>query len=64
MAQHHKEEEQINYKSIYSLVGTLTGLFIGVVINQTWELVVILAVVGFLFSGFFRQLLVKGRENA
>jgi len=63
MAHHHKEEVK-NEKGIFSLVGTLTGLFIGVVINQTWELVVILGVVGFLFSGFFRQLLVKGRENA
>jgi hypothetical protein len=61
---HHHEKDQKNHKAIYSLVGTLSGLFIGVVINQTWQLVVILGVVGFLFSGFFRQLLVKGRENA
>ena len=61
---HHHEAEQKNYKAIFSIVGTLTGLFIGVVINQTWQLVVILGVVGFLFAGFFRQLLVKGRENA
>jgi len=61
---HHHEKDQKNYKAIYSLVGTLSGLFIGVVINQTWQLVVILGVVGFLFSGFFRQLLVKGRGKA
>jgi hypothetical protein len=64
MAHHHNEEDEKNYKTIFRLVGTLTGLFIGVVINQTWQLVVILGVVGFLFAGFFRQLLVKGRENA
>lgn len=63
MAHHHKEEEK-NDKAIFTLVGTLSGLFIGVVINQTWELVVILGVVGFLFAGVFRQLLVKGREKA
>jgi hypothetical protein len=61
--QHEQQEETTNYNSLYYLVGLLTGLFIGVVIDLgiTWTLS--LGVVGLLFAAFFLSVFVRGREQ-
>jgi uncharacterized membrane protein YeaQ/YmgE (transglycosylase-associated protein family) len=60
--QHHKEQE--NYDKIYYIVGLLAGLFTGVVINNGIIFIIIMGIFGLLFTAFFLQLLVKGREDA
>ncbi|WP_295794614.1 hypothetical protein [Mucilaginibacter sp.] len=59
----HHEEVKTN-DSLYYLVGLLTGLIIGVVIDTTFVLIPILGVVGLLFAGFFLNVFVRGRGNA
>ncbi len=59
---HHEEVK--NYDSLYYLVGLLTGLVVGVVIDTTFVLIPILGVVGLLFAGFFLNVFVRGRGNA
>ncbi|MCO5950612.1 hypothetical protein [Mucilaginibacter flavidus] len=59
---HHEEVK--NNDSLYYLVGLLTGLIIGVVIDTTFVLIPILGVVGLLFAGFFLNVFVRGRGNA
>jgi hypothetical protein len=64
MKHHLEEEDQKGYDYIYYLVGLITGLFTGVVIDNGFILVPILGVVGLLFSAFFLALFVRGREKA
>lgn len=59
---HHEEVK--NYDSLYYLVGLLTGLVVGVVIDTTFVLIPILGVVGLLFAGLFLNIFVRGRGNA
>ena len=63
MAHHHKKEE-INYDYVYYLVGLLSGLFTGVVINNGFILVPVLGIVGLMLAGFFLNVFVRGREQA
>jgi len=60
--QHEEEEKSDNY--IYYIVGLLSGLFAGVVIDYSFILIPILGIFGLLFAGFFVTLLVNGREKA
>ena len=59
---HHKEQE--NYDKLFYILGLLAGLFTGYVIDQGIILIVCVGIFGLLFSAFFLQLLVKGREDA
>jgi hypothetical protein len=61
---HHHQKEQENYDKLYYTIGLLAGLFTGVVIDNGIILIVILGIFGLLFTAFFLQLLVKGREDA
>jgi hypothetical protein len=63
MTHHHNEEEE-NYDYLYYLVGLLSGLFTGVVIDNGFILVPILGIVGLLLAGFFLNVFVRGREKA
>jgi len=58
-----KHHEETNF-NLYYLVGLLTGLFIGVVIDMGLAWIVALGITGLLFAGFFVNALVKGREEA
>lgn len=58
------EEEAKNYDSLYYLVGLLSGIAAGVVIDKTLVLTAILGLVGLLFAGFFLNVFVRGRGNA
>lgn len=59
---HHEEEKSYDY--LYYLIGLLSGLFTGVVIDYTIILIPILGVVGLLFAGFFLNVFVRGRGEA
>ena len=59
---HHEEEKNDNY--VYYLVGLLSGLFTGVVINNGFILVPVLGIVGLMLAGFFLNVFVRGREQA
>jgi hypothetical protein len=61
---HHKEEEKVSYDFIYYLIGLISGLFVGVVIDHGLGWVLILGLFGLMFAGFFVNLLVRGREQA
>ncbi len=56
---HHEEVE--NNDSLYYLVGLLSGLATGFVIDNGLVLTAVLGVVGLLFAGFFLNVFVRGR---
>jgi len=59
----HQEEEK-NYDFVYYLLGLLTGVFTGAILDvgMIWALVG--GVLGLLSAGLFLNVLVKGREEA
>jgi len=63
MKNHHGEEELKSYDYIYYLVGLLSGLFTGVVLDNGFILILVLGLVGLLFAGFFLNTLVRGRGD-
>ena len=63
MTHHHHEEEKSN-NNIYYLVGLLSGLFTGAILESSFIWIPILGAFGLMFAGFFVTLLVNGRERA
>ena len=61
---HHPKAEKENLNYIYYLVGTLSGLFVGLLIESSIATVVVAGILGFLFSAFFVQVLAKSSEEA
>ena len=61
---HHEEAEEKSYDYLYYLIGLLSGLFTGLVIDTTFILIPILGIVGLLFAGFFLNVFVRGRGKA
>lgn len=61
---HHNEEEEKNYDYVYYLVGLLTGLFIGAIIDKGFTWIFVGGVLGLLTAALFLQVLVKGREQS
>jgi hypothetical protein len=61
---HHHEEEEKSSDYLYYLVGLISGLFTGFVLDIGFIWIPILGLFGLLFAGFFVALLVKGREKA
>jgi hypothetical protein len=57
----HNEEEVKSYDYIYYLVGIISGLFTGIVIDKSLLLTLILGLFGLLFAAFFLTVFVKGR---
>lgn len=64
MNKQHEEEEVINYKNLYYLIGLLSGLFIGSILEKGFIWVPIMGVIGLLFTAFFLAVFVKGGENS
>jgi hypothetical protein len=66
MATHpHKEEDKgVNVNNLYYLVGAAGGLFVGCILGCGAIWIPILGVFGVLFTGFFRNVFVKGRAGA
>ncbi|MES2112433.1 MAG: hypothetical protein V4577_26990 [Bacteroidota bacterium] len=58
----HKEEEK-NIDSLYYLIGLLSGLATGVIIDKSIILIPVLGVVGLLLAGFFLNVFVRGRGS-
>jgi hypothetical protein len=64
MTHHHEEEEKISYESFYYIVGLLSGLFTGLILEAGFIWIPILGIFGLLFTGFFLSVFVRGRgEN-
>ena len=64
MAHHQPEEEKENYDNIYYIVGLLSGLFVGVILDSAFIWIPILGIFGLLFTAFFLSVFVRGREEA
>ncbi|HEY8780255.1 MAG TPA: hypothetical protein VIM16_01465 [Mucilaginibacter sp.] len=63
MTHQHKEKEE-SYDSIYYIVGLLSGLFTGLVLDARFIWIPIMGLFGLLFTSFFIKLLVEGREDS
>ena len=62
--EHHHEAKKIQYENIYYLVGLISGLFTGLVIQGSLWWIPILGIVGVLFTAFFLTVFVRGRADA
>jgi hypothetical protein len=63
MKHHHKaEKENLNY--IYYLVGILSGLFTGAIIEVNCVWIIVGGILGFLTAAFFVNVLAKSSEEA
>lgn len=63
MKQQRSQEEK-SYDYLYYLVGLISGLFVGAIINVGYIWIAVGAVLGLLSAAFFLNVLVKGREEA
>ncbi|MBC7401367.1 MAG: hypothetical protein H7289_15620 [Mucilaginibacter sp.] len=61
---HHPKAEKENLNYVYYVVGTLSGLFVGVLIDTSIATVVVAGVLGFLTAAFFVNVLAKSSEEA
>ncbi|WP_413670220.1 hypothetical protein ACEN9X_09940 [Mucilaginibacter sp. Mucisp86] len=59
---HHKEEKE-NFDYIYYLVGLVTGLFIGGIIEKGFTWIFVGGVLGLLTAAAFIAVLVRGRNE-
>jgi hypothetical protein len=63
MKHQHEQEEEKSYDYLYYVVGLITGLFTGAILNVGMEWALVGGVLGLLSAGLFLQILVKGRER-
>ncbi len=65
MAHHHEEEkkEEINFNALYYLVGLISGLFTGAILNVGYIWIFVGGVLGLLTAALFLSVLVRGREQ-
>lgn len=61
---HHPKAEKENLNYIYYIVGILSGMFIGAIIEVAFTWVIVGAILGFLTAAFFVQVLAKSSEEA
>jgi hypothetical protein len=61
---HHPKAEKENLNYIYYLVGILSGLFTGAIINVSFVWILVGGVLGFLTAAFFVNVLAKSSEEA
>ncbi len=59
---HHNEEEEKNYDFVYYLVGLISGMFTGAVIDMGMIWILVGGLLGLLTAAFFVKVLTKGRE--
>ena len=60
---HHTTEEK-SYDHLYYLVGLVTGVFVGTIIEKGPIWILVSGVLGLLSAAFFLNVLVKGRGDA
>jgi len=64
MAHHHEEEkEEINFNALYYLVGMLSGMFVGFIIDKGFTWIFVGGVLGLLAAALFLSVFVRGREQ-
>jgi membrane associated rhomboid family serine protease len=65
MAHHHEEEkkDEVNFNALYYLVGLLSGLFVGVIIDKGYTWIFVGGVLGLLTAALFLSVFVRGREQ-
>lgn len=61
--EHQHEEKEINVKGLYYVIGLLTGLVTGLIIDNGIGLTIGLGVTGLLFTGLYLTVFVRGRED-
>jgi hypothetical protein len=61
---HHQKAEKENLNYIYYLVGILSGLFTGAIINVSFVWILVGGIFGFLTAAFFVNVLAKSSEEA
>ena len=63
--EHHQEEEKegINFNALYYLVGLLSGLFVGAIIDKGFTWIFVGGVLGLLTAALFLSVFVRGREQ-
>jgi hypothetical protein len=59
----HKQEEK-SYDFVYYLLGLVTGVFTGAILDVGLIWALVGGVLGLLSAGLFLNVLVKGREDA
>jgi hypothetical protein len=64
MAHHHPESEDRQYDYLYYVIGLLSGLFTGGILDVGIIYALIGGVLGLLTAAFYLNVLVKGREGA
>ncbi|MDN5286964.1 MAG: hypothetical protein JWR38_3238 [Mucilaginibacter sp.] len=57
----HHEEEEKSLDFVFYLVGLVSGLFVGAIIDRGFTWIPVGGVLGLLTAGFFVTVLVKGR---
>jgi hypothetical protein len=57
--QHEEEAKTFNY--IYYLVGILSGVFVGIILDKGFIWLPIMGLFGLLFTAFFLSVFVRGR---
>ncbi len=62
MKHHHKEEENFDY--VYYLVGLLSGLFVGFILDKGFTWIPVGGVLGLLTAAFFLNVMVKKHGDA
>jgi hypothetical protein len=65
MAHTHEEEkkDEVNFNALYYLVGLLSGLFIGAIIDKGYTWIFVGGVLGLLTAALFLSVFVRGREQ-
>jgi hypothetical protein len=61
--EHQHEEKEINLKALYYIIGLLTGIVTGFIINGSIVLMITLGITGLLFTALFLNVFVRGREE-
>jgi hypothetical protein len=64
MKHQQRSAEEKSYDYIYYLVGLISGLFVGAIIDVGFVWIPVGGVLGLLTAAFFLNVLVKGREEA
>ena len=59
MKQHEEEEKNLDF--VFYLVGLVSGLFVGAIIDKGFTWIFVGGLLGLLTAGFFVTVLVKGR---
>jgi len=64
MAHHHEEKkEEVNFNALYYLVGMISGLFVGAIIDKGYTWIFVGGVLGLLTAALFLSVFVRGREQ-